>query len=490
VFCLLIVATVAWGALAFGAVYPWAYWPLLGASVGLGCVGLLASDDVATRRLNVPIALSVAAVFLAAALTLVPLDRAVLAAVSPATERFLRQYNLTYRLAVATGGDLRHPLSINPGQTRLGVAFLGGFAILFLGLTRYLDGRKIRRILPGIVAVGVLLSLIGIIQRASYNGRIYGFWIPRAGLLPFTSDGGPFGPFINRNHFAGWMLMALPLSLAYLAALFQTGMRGVRPDRGSRLAWFSSREANLGLLVSSGVLIMGLALLLTLSRSGITCLAVALLLSAITTVRRRVRLRGAIYVAYLLAFVALTVSWAGIDAIAQRFERADDDLGGRLGAWSDALAVIRDFPVVGTGLNTYGTAMLLYQKHGVGLVHYAEAHNDYLQLLAEGGLLVTTPALIAVVLFALEVRRRFREAEDDLTGYWIRLGAVTAAMALGLQEAGEFSLQMPGNAALFVVICSFAVRRATVARTQTKRCATVLSASAGHCARRSPHSLR
>ena len=91
-----------------------------------------------------------------------------------------------------------------------------------------------------------------------------------------------------------------------------------------------------------------------------------------------------------------------------------------------------------------------------------EAHNDYLQLLVEGGWLVAVLALVLVGLFAREVRRRFCEGRDEGTGYWIRLGAVTGIVAIAFQEIVEFSLQMPGNAALCTVLCVIAVRKASV----------------------------
>jgi len=72
------------------------------------------------------------------------------------------------------------------------------------------------------------------------------------------------------------------------------------------------------------------------------------------------------------------------------------------------------------------------------------------------------PAHLLAGLFAREVRRRFRERRDDRTGYWIRLGAVTGLVAIAFQEIVEFSLQMPGNAAFFTVLCAIAVRRASV----------------------------
>jgi O-antigen ligase len=105
--------------------------------------------------------------------------------------------------------------------------------------------------------------------------------------------------------------------------------------------------------------------------------------------------------------------------------------------------------------------MSAYQTYRVDTLHFAEAHDDYLQLLAEGGVLLAVPAVVVIALFVREVRHRFRERLDDLTGYWIRVGAVTGVVAIGLQELVDFSLQMPGNAALFALLCAIAVRRAS-----------------------------
>ena len=156
------------------------------------------------------------------------------------------------------------------------------------------------------------------------------------------------------------------------------------------------------------------------------------------------------------------VTWAGIDAIGARFAEVDWKLGGRAGAWADAWRIHQSFPWFGTGLNMYGSATILLQQFEKATAHYVEAHNDYLQLLVEGGWLVTVPALVLAGLFAGEVRKRFREGRDDRMGYWIRLGAVTGIVAIAFQEIVEFSLQMPGNAAFFTVLCAVAVRKASV----------------------------
>ncbi len=156
------------------------------------------------------------------------------------------------------------------------------------------------------------------------------------------------------------------------------------------------------------------------------------------------------------------MGWAGLDAVAKRFAAAQwEDVGGRLGAWTDAWRIARDFPLTGVGLNAFGEAMLDYQTDYTDRYHFASAHNDYAQLLAEGGLLVGLPILLTLAAFVRQIRRRFREAQDDTMTYWLRAGAVTGLVAIALQEVVEFSLQMPGNAVLFVVLAAIALHTPT-----------------------------
>jgi hypothetical protein len=481
-----LVVALAWGALAFGAVYPWAYIPLAIACVGIGVFGFLA----ARRRVNRPIAAGLALLAIATALQLVPLPMATLRRLNPGTESFLRRYDLHYaamaevedamartealRAARSPKSEVRgpkaqgprppardqgpgtHPMSIDPAQTWLGLALFAGLAIFLLGLARGLTARDARRLAPSLVGVGVVLALVGIIQEATFNGKIYGFWIPYVGIRPTGPGGGTFGPFVNRNHFAGWMLMALAVGLGYFCALVGRGMRHVKPGWRNRLLWLSSADANRVILVGFGLLVMGLSLVMTLSRSGTTCFAIAIALTGLAVARRQAkRPRRAVLVAYVLFLGVLAIGWAGVDAVADRFAKADSDLAFRTAVWSDALHIYRDFPVFGSGVNTFGTAMVVYQTADPS-VHFMESHNDYVQLLSEGGLLVTIPALVLLLLFIREVRRRFCDDTDDERTYWIRVGAVTGLIAIGLQEIVEFSLQMPGNAALFCTLMAIA----------------------------------
>ena len=161
-------------------------------------------------------------------------------------------------------------------------------------------------------------------------------------------------------------------------------------------------------------------------------------------------------------FVA-AVAWVGIDAIGARFAEVDWKLGGRAGAWGDAWRIHQAFPWFGTGLNTYGSATLLLQEFEKATAHYVEAHNDYLQLLVEGGWLVTVPALVLIGLFAREVRRRFREARDDQDGLLAPPGRGDGDCGhRASRKSWSSACRCPGNAALFTVLCAIAVRKASV----------------------------
>jgi O-antigen ligase/polysaccharide polymerase Wzy-like membrane protein len=443
----LTLGALAWGALAFGAVYPWAYWPLAAACLAAGLLGIAVERRApagASRALTIALLL----LALAGLAQLVPLPRAVLETLSPSTPDVLAQLEPSF----ATGLTGAHALSIQPSLTWTALALYGSFAFLLLGTSRVASVRGARAVIAAVTALGVLLALAGIIQNATFNGKIYGFWTSQMA-------GSPFGPFVNKNHFAGWMLLAIPLSLGLLSANIARGMRGVRPVWRDRVLWLASPEANRLILLAGAIAVMCLSLVLTMSRSGISCLALAIASIGLVALSARTSTgRKAATVGYVTLVTVLVLTLVGTEAIGSRFAAADwSDFNARRGAWLDAWRIATIFPFAGTGLNTYGTATLFFQQHDLSH-HYAQAHSDYLQLAAEGGALLVVFALLSVVLFARDVRRRFRE-DGESSSYWIRAGAVCALVAIALQETVEFSLQMPGNAALFAVVCGIALHK-------------------------------
>jgi len=440
----LLALVIAFGTVAFGAVYPWGFVPLFGAAAAIGVAGLYQAGLRPELR---PLAFALFAVCTAGTLQLVPLPIAVVSQINPATPPLLR----TFDLAFASDGTWA-ALSIRPHSTAVAVVSLIALSLYLIGLPGLLSPRTLRT-LPGALAVtAVPLALYGIYTREHNNGLIYGFWQPQDG-----GGGNQFGPFINRNHFGGWMLMTLGLLIGSLFGRFEGALRdtGHRPAR--RLAWISSSSAN-ALPVTGAVVILGVvAIFWALSRSSIISLAAAATLFAWLASRRR-RLgatrRSLAVVSLSAAFVA-GVAWRGPDRVLAWF-RDDRNLLGRLDAWRDAWDVIQAFPLFGTGLNTFGDAMLFYQKRNAGF-HMAQAHNDYVQLAAEGGLLVVVPAVVAAVLLARAIAANLRAARPESRGFWIRTGAAIGLVAVAIQEVAEFSLQIPVNALLFATLVSVAL---------------------------------
>jgi len=443
------VAALAWGAFAFGAVYPWAYWPLVAACCLAGFAGLFAEHAGASRALIVALALIVAA----GLLQVVPLSRETLGEVSPTAPGVIAQLEPAFAIGMLPA----HPVSIHPPLTWTGLALLASFFLLLIGSSRLFSRLGTSAIVRALTVLGVVLALAGIVQKALYNGKVYGFWTTQM-------SGSPFGPFVNKNHFAGWMLLALPLTLGLVCAGISRGMRGVRPVWRERFLWLSSPEANELMLLLAASAVMALALVMTMSRSGIGSLALGLTLTAWFVLRGHgTGTRKAAAGIYVVLLALVVVAWVGVDAVSERFAQADwTDVNGRKGTWSDAWHIASLFPLTGTGLNTYGVATLFYQRIDPS-AHYAQAHNDYLQLGAEGGLLLTVPAAAGLVLLIRDIRRRLRE-DRGASAYWIRAGAITGLVAMALQETVEFSLQMPGNAALFAVVCGLALHRSPLRR--------------------------
>ena len=443
----LVVALIAIATLAFGAVYPWAYLPLYAAVALLG-IATLARGGV--RPELRPFGAALLLVWVAVVAQLAPMPRGLLDLVSPRASALLNAFSVPF----ATGAVTAWPLSIDPRDTRVAALALAAFALYLIGLSGRLGGERLRRLPTALALFAVPLALFGILSRESdTNHRLYWFWQPEQGGADL------FGPFVNRNHFAGWMLMTASVLMGGLLGHLERALqeRTRRPAR--RIEWLSSQDANALIRMGVAVAVTVIALFWTLSRSAMIGFAVAVMTFAWLTLRRRAfgETRRAPALAALGAIALAGVAWRGPVRLVEWFQFPSElSVVGRLDAWRDTWQIVRSFPLTGTGLNTYSDAMLFYQTSNRDY-HLAQAHNDYLQLLAEGGLLVAIPAALALALLVRAVRRNLRAAEGATRGYWIRAGAAVGMLAMGVQELVEFSLQMPANTLLFCTLAAVAL---------------------------------
>ena len=231
--------TLMWAAMSFGAVYPWGYWPLIVGSAAIGLCGVVTAPRRVPGLRRVAAALAIVAIAITVQLIRIP--ESIIARANPARDTFLRRYDLLYAMS---SPSTSHELSINPNATVIALSCFLAFSLLLLGTSCILSVRDAPRFLArGIVGFGLLLALFALAQNLAFGGEtgeghnilIYGFWPD-----PYVNK--PFGPFINKNNYAGWMLMALPLALGYLAASVTRVWRSVHSDWRNRVLALSSRD--------------------------------------------------------------------------------------------------------------------------------------------------------------------------------------------------------------------------------------------------------
>jgi O-antigen ligase len=277
-----------------------------------------------------------------------------------------------------------------------------------------------------LVILGFSVSLLGIIQHFTSQDTIY--WVRH---LSQSVD--VFGPYVNRNHFAGFAELVAPVGLALLI------FRGVRRDLFPM--------AGLLTIIPVG------ALILAGSRGGIVCFAFEVGVLALLA-RTRKGLRGAtmIAVAFVgLASIALIV-WLGAGTAIERFSKTrlgDVPLSRRVSMFRGAEHIFLDHPVKGVGVGTIVTVFPGYDTGYDGLV-VDHVHNDYIEALAETGILGGLCGTAFLWLLFTGARRSFA-ADQGHFSTALHAGAIAAVCGILLHSFVDFNLHIPSNALLFLL---------------------------------------
>ncbi len=315
-------------------------------------------------------------------------------------------------------------LSVYPYLTRIQLLLWAAYALLFfLAVQAFRSLKEWQGFAWFLLVLGFLLSVFGIIQHFTFNGKLYWFRELRYGGIPF-------GPYVNRNHFAGFIELLVPMGLSILV------LRAVRRDQLPLVTLFT-------------VLPIG-ALFLAASRGGIVSFLVELGLLVIliwTQHRERQHLAAG---AVILLLVTAFVGWLGIGRAMERFERfasLEVTESRRTAMVKDTWRIFLDHPWVGTGLGTLAVVYPRYESFYDGKV-VNHAHNDYVELLAETGVIGGLCCLLFVVLLARSALARLKAPRNSLD-LALHLGAVVACGGLLVHSLVDFNLHIPSNALLF-----------------------------------------
>jgi O-antigen ligase len=173
----------------------------------------------------------------------------------------------------------------------------------------------------------------------------------------------------------------------------------------------------------------------------------------------RKRLKGGAGLAWMVgglaAMVVVGSAYANLGGLAMRMrETTEQGEWGRPVIWHDTWRMVSDFPLTGVGAGAFQRAMLVYQE-GSRLFFFNHAHNEYLQLLAEGGLLIALPAAIALVAAIVLMLKSLGADRSPI--FWVRAGATCGVLAVAVQSVWDTGLRTPANGVLFAVIAAIAL---------------------------------
>jgi len=370
-------------------------------------------------------------------------------------------------------GGARQSLSFDIESTRRTLIVFIFLLVSFLIAANFLGSRRrLQRLAAFLTIFGMSLAIFALIQHFTWNGKLY--WI-----RPNSVSISPFGPFVNHNHFAGYMELLIPIPIALVMA------------RATR------RE--ISLLYGFAAAAMGIALVASLSRGGMISLAASLLFLVLMSSRlprtasesgepghpkgaglgrladslRRLDRTGLpasrilasriFIVAAIAGAITAGLIWVGPDPVARRIAEGDRAsangqpalLSNRAWVWRDTLSMIRANPICGVGLGAYGTAFPIYTQSD-GSIGVLQAHNDYLQVVADCGVAGGLIALWFLILTFKAIWRGVRSKDPLMAG--LALGGGGSIFAILVHSLFDFNLQLPGTALLFLVLSAVVAR--------------------------------
>ena len=438
-------AILVFAPLAYGAVHPWAYYSIgltiaITSLIMLGC--LFYKICVRPQELLIipypPLWWLAVGLVILTTIQVYAWPQGLVARLSP------RAWEIR---ALGNGFGLADfiPLSLNPYATWLQGLKLWSAVTLFYLLIYSIDTRR------------KLQGLVGLILAIGLFDIFYGFLHLHSQVIwgwrnPYTSRF--FGTFINSNHLATFLTMAILMGFGLFLGLRETALRLADNASGwerirswSRSEHMEPRLRRLLLLLL--LLVLAVGLIFTGSRGGMISLLMGFALMALLVWSKNWR-RG--HIVIMFAFIGATLLYSlflGSKPALDNFADFDHDI--RYQAFNGALKLFMQFPIFGSGIGTFGDLFYQYQPASLKDFYFLHTHSDWLQLLAETGLsgflLVVTGC---VVFFSVLIRQWGRRQQGFARG--LALGGIAALSAGVFHALIEFPFHIPAISLVFASI--------------------------------------
>jgi O-antigen ligase len=294
-----------------------------------------------------------------------------------------------------------------------------------------------------LLILGFVVSLFGILQHFTFNGKLY--WVRE-----LRYGGIPFGPYVNRNHFAGLMELLIPPGLAILI------LGGEKRDQLPLVTLFT--------LLPIG------ALFLSASRGGIMSFLAELGFLAILIIVRRREKKGLLAGAIIVTLAAILVSWLGIGSALDRFasyRRLEVGESRRVEMLQGTWHIFLDHPIVGTGLGTLQEVFPLYETVYDGLI-VNHSHNDYAEALAETGA-VGGLCWLTFLILLFWTGWKILVVDQDARNFAYHVGALVACLGLLVHATVDFNFHIPSNALIFLLQAALATTSIPISASMRRR---------------------
>ncbi len=317
-------------------------------------------------------------------------------------------------------------------------AFEGLFMLLtyitayFITLASVRTRKQQRILVYVIISTAVLISIIAILKR--FGLTPVAFWIyPDVGGISHTPNS-VAGVYVNRNHMAGFLEMAIPM----LMILFITRQRTI--------------ETKLGLIFLVIFLLTTQAF--TLSRGGWISTINAILFMAAVLLARKDYVHKKVILTIGTGIIIISLFILASLPVVERIttltqQDPTDNISGRMRCWKGVINQIKNNPFTGTGPDTFTTAYSAWQIPGPAVLR-RYAHNDYLHFIAETGILFIPVLIYTLFCFFRSGFQKIKSRSRQKKG--IALGAMAAVFAILIHSFSDFNLNIPANAFVFTII--------------------------------------
>lgn len=343
-------------------------------------------------------------------------------------------------------------LSLDIEATRQAVLWLVLIAMAFvLAANIFTERKRTQALFTFFSCFGLVLAFFAFLQQATWNGKFY--WLRMTDTAIVTM---PFGPFVHHGHYAGYIDLLLPIPIAFLIT--------------------QSYSPGKKLLYGFAAALMGLSVIVSLARGGMLGLGAQMLFLAIVSgwMARKRRMEwteapaqsmlkrvGAVVTIGVL--ILMGVFWIGIDPVIDRIAQgqmtpeaqAESFFNNRGWIWRDAWAMFRAHPLTGVGLGAFEAAFSIYSQSD-GSLTVSAAHNDYLQILAESGVIGGALAIWFIVAVFQSLRWGLRSRNSQVQA--LALGGGAGIVGMLVHSFFDFNLQLPSHALLFLTIVAVIAR--------------------------------